>query len=121
MIPIATGLSIEPPTAWSIRKAISIAERGREAAQQRGDGEDREPGLEHAAAPEAVAGGAAEDQQAREHEGVGVDDPLQARDVGVQLAADRGQGDVDDRVVEPDDQQAHAADDEDQPPAAAVG
>ena len=96
------------------------AERGGDAAQQRRDREDDEPRLEDAAAAEPVPGGPAEDQQAREHERVGVDDPLQARDTCVQFATDRGQGDVDDRVVEPDDQQAHAADHEDQPPSRTV-
>ncbi len=51
---------------------------------------------------------------------VGVDRPLQARQRRVQFAADRGQGDVDDRVVHRHDQQAHAADRQDrQPPAVA--
>ena len=37
MIDIATGLSIEPPTACTMRNAISQPRLGREAAQQRAE------------------------------------------------------------------------------------
>ena len=49
-------------------------------------------------------------QQAREHQRVGVDRPLQPGERRVQVVMDRRQRDVDDRRVETDDQQAHAAD-----------
>ena len=91
-----------------------------EAAQQRAEREQHQPELEDARASEAVGHRAREHQQAGEHQRVGVDRPLQLRDRRVQFAADRGQRDVHDRVVEPDDEQAHAADREDQV-AAAVG
>ncbi len=37
MIAIATGLSIDPPTAWSMRKATSQPSARGEAAQQRAE------------------------------------------------------------------------------------
>jgi hypothetical protein len=46
------------------------------------------------------------EQQAGEDEQVGVDHPLQLRGGGVELVLQRRQGDVEDRVVEPDDRQA---------------
>ena len=40
MIDMATGLSIDPPTAWTMRKTMSSVQAGRQAAQQRAGGED---------------------------------------------------------------------------------
>jgi len=62
----------------------------------------------------------ADQQQAGEHEGVGVDDPLEVPGRGRQPAADRRQGHVHDRVVNDDEQHAEAQHRQD-PPAAAAG
>jgi hypothetical protein len=90
------------------------AERRGEAAQQRAGDEHEQPDLERAPAPEAVGGRAGQQQQAGDHDHVRVDRPLQPRQRRMQVAFDRRQRDVDDRVVHRDDQQAHAADREDQ-------
>ena len=55
-----------------------------------------------------------------EHERVAVDDPLQLAVGGVEVVHDRGDRDVEHRVVEHDDEQAEAQDDED-PPTPRVG
>ena len=65
---------------------------------------------EDAAAPEPVAERAGGEQEGGERQRVGVDDPLQAGEAGVQFALDVGQGDVDDRDVE----QQHERRDRDQ-------
>ena len=97
-------------------------ERGRGADE----GGDRRSGAEHeqadhqrAAAAELVAHRARGEQQAGEHQRVGVDDPLQLAGARVQLLDQRGQRDVEDRVVDAHDEQAEAEDGED-PPAALV-
>jgi hypothetical protein len=94
-----------------------------EAAQQRSTDEDREPGLEDAAAADTVCGRARQQQETREHDHIGVDGPLQSRDRNAEVLADRRQGDVDDRGVHADDQQAHTADTEHQklPATAHIG
>ena len=66
-------------------------------------GEQHEAGHEHALAAEAVAERAAEQEEGRERHEIRVERPLQARHIGVQVAADRGQRDVDDRAVEKGD------------------
>ena len=73
-----------------------------DAAGQRGEREQDEPGHEDAAASEQVGGPAAEQQEAGEGDRVGVDDPLQV-DLGeAEAVADRRQRDVDDGDVEND-------------------
>ena len=79
-----------------------VCDEGAEAGQP----EDRDAGLECTLAPEAVAERAEDEQQTGEDEQVGVDHPLQLRGGGVELVLQRRQGDVEDRVVEPDDHQA---------------
>jgi hypothetical protein len=86
------------------------AQGRREAARQRADGEHREPDLEHAAAAHPVRGRSGQHQQARDHEQVRVDRPLQPGDGRAEVSPDRGDGHVDDRDVQPDDEQAQAAD-----------
>ena len=75
-----------------------------------GDREDSEPGAEPATSAVAVAQAARRQQQAGHDEGVGVDDPLQVRGVGVEFARQRGQCDVDDGGVDTDDEDAQADD-----------
>ena len=68
------------------------------------------PTVERALATEAVTQAAGGEEQAREHERVRVDHPLQVADAGAEVAHQRGQGHVDDRVVDHDHEQAHAED-----------
>ena len=74
--------------------------RGGEPAEQRGQREQDHPGDEHPPASEDVAGPAAEQQQAAEGQGVGVDHPLQAGAGEPERALDVGQRDVHDRGVQ---------------------
>ena len=71
-----------------------------------GAAEQQQTGLQRALAAEAVAERAHRQQQAGEDEQVRVDDPLQRRAGRAELLLQRGQRDVEDGVVEPDDQQA---------------
>ncbi len=96
-------------------------EAGRHEAQCRADHEHDQARLEDALAAKAVSHRTAEHQQARERERVRVDDPLQAGERRAQVVVDRRQRHVHDRRVEPDDQQAHAADAKDQPAVVAGG
>jgi hypothetical protein len=82
---------------------------------------DDEPGLEGAPPFDPVRGRAAEHQQAREHERIRVDRPLELRQRRVQRSVDRRQRDVHDRRVEAHDQEAHRADAEDQQSLSAIG
>ena len=65
-----------------------------ESAGERGEREQRQPGDEHAPAPDQVSGAAAEQQEAGERDRVSVDDPLQVLLGEVQRVADRGERDV---------------------------
>ena len=116
-IAIATGLSMDPPTACSARKAISQPSPGREAARQRAEREHGEPDLEDPAAAHPVRRRPGQHQQARDHYQVGVDRPLEPGDRRVEVPADGRHGHVDDRDVQPDDEQAQAADGQHQVPA----
>ena len=91
-----------------------------------GDGGQGRAGAEHQqaegqrpAAAEAVAERAGGEQQAGEDEHVGVDDPLQRGGGGGEIALERRQRDVEDRVVEADHDQRDAEDGE-RPPAARI-
>jgi AcrR family transcriptional regulator len=75
-----------------------------QSAEQRGAGEEDHPRDEEPAAAQQVGQAAAQQQEAAEDQGVGVDDPRQVVLLEVQVAADRGQRDVDDRGVEDDDE-----------------
>ena len=88
------------PDALERAERDQRAEIGRDAAQQRGEREQGEPGDERAAVAEAIAQGAGGEQQAREQEGVAVHHPLHAGDAGAEAARHVGQGDVDDGRVE---------------------
>ena len=64
--------------------------------------------LQGALAAEAIAEAAGGQQQAGEHQRVGVDDPLQLAGGGAELADQRRQGDVHDRAVDDDDEHRQA-------------
>ena len=85
---------------------------------RRGGPEHREPGEQRAAAAEAVAERPGEEQQSGEHERVRVDHPLELAHVRVEVAHQRGEGDVHDRVVDHDREQAQAQHDQREPAAA---
>lgn len=93
------------------------ASRGREGG---GDGrttEDREPDLQCPAATETIAETARGQQQTGEHQGVGVNDPLQVTRGGVEVLLDGGQGHVEDRQIQHRQHEAEAKNGEDDPPA----
>jgi hypothetical protein len=84
-------------------------QRVRRVHLRRDGGRDREDGeAAGQPAPSAVtvAQAASRQQQAGDDEGVGVDDPLQLRGIGVEFARQRGQGDVDDGGVDADHEDA---------------
>ena len=73
---------------------------------RRREPEHSKPREQRAAAAEAIPERAGQQQQPREHERVRVDHPLQLAHVRVQVTHQGGQGDVDDRVVDDDGEQA---------------
>ena len=106
MIESVAGMISAAPTPITARTAITwSAELGDEGAEAR-EPEDGDARLERELAPEPVAERAEDEQQAGEDEQVGVDHPLQLRSGGAELVLQGRQGDVEDRVVEPDDEQA---------------
>ena len=106
MIERVAGMISAAPTPIAARTRDHLVGRVGDEGAEAGEAEDRDAGLERALAPEAVAERAEHEQQPGEDEQVGVDHPLQLRRRGVELVLQRRQGDVEDRVVEPDDHQA---------------
>ena len=77
------------------------ADRRREGADHRGDREDQDTPDERASPADQVGHPAERDQERREDDVVGVQDPRQVADRGVrERLADAGERDVDDRGVE---------------------
>ena len=113
------GMMNAPPMPISAR--ITIRSSGVVASAEPSEPRPKtaRPKRQRALAAEAVAERAGGQQHAREHEHVDVDDPLQLRGGRVEIALERGQRDVEDRVVEPDHEQRQAEDGE-RPPAAGV-
>ena len=81
-----------------------LADRRRDRRQQRADAEQGQPDDEDPAVPVHVAEPAPDDQQGREGQCIAGDDPLEARQGGVQVAQDRRDRDVEHRVVEHHDE-----------------
>ena len=102
-------------TRATMRWLTSVAKRRAE----RRDGEDDEPDLERPRATEPVAERAHRQEQAGEDEDVGVDHPLELGRRRREGPLDRRQGDVEDGVVEPDEDEAQRQDAEG-PPAPRV-
>ncbi|HEY2194086.1 MAG TPA: hypothetical protein VGH76_17555 [Actinomycetospora sp.] len=73
---------------------------GREAARQRGDGEQRHPREEHPAAADQVAEPPGEQQESAEADQVGVDDPGERPGVEAEVPLDGRDGDRRDRLVD---------------------
>ena len=88
-----------------------------EAADERGEREDRQRADQHAAAAEQVGGAAAEQQHAAEAEHVGRDDPLQLGGGEAEVGLDRRQRDADHRDVEPVEEDDAAEQDQRAPEA----
>ena len=80
--------------------------RAREAAEERRDGENDDPDDEDQPATVRVGELPAHEHERGERQGIAGDDPLQLGEVGVEVALDRGQSDVHDRVVEHDHEEA---------------
>ena len=87
----------------------------RERGGRRRPAEDHQAEGEGAPAPEPVTQAAGGEQQPGEHQGVRVDHPLEVADAGAEVTHQRRERDVDDRVVDHDDEQAHAEDHQGEP------
>ena len=103
----AAGSTSAAPSPWTPRITMrKVSEVARPPAE-RGGGEDHQAGHQHAAAAEQVGGAAAEEHEAGEGQPVGGHHPLQVGLGEAELAADGGQGDVDDREVHDRDEVGH--------------
>ena len=91
--------------------------RAREAAGQRGQGEEPEARHEQPATAEQVGTAPAEQQEPAERERVRARDPLQTRIREVQILLDRRQGDVHDRDVDDQHELGRAQEDQSDPAA----
>jgi len=78
------------------------ADRRRQPARGRREGEQPDAGAECAAGAGAVRERPRGQQQRREQQRVAVDHPLQPGDTATEVRTDRGQGDVDDDRVQRD-------------------
>ena len=76
-----SGARMPAPMPWITRKPISHSTDQADAHSAGADREDREPDDEELLAPELVREPAHRDEQDREHDVVGVDDPRDRRDV----------------------------------------
>jgi hypothetical protein len=115
MIDSAAGEINAAPSPRQGARADEHALASGETVEQRRAGEDSEPDQEQPLQAEEVAEAAAQQEEAAEDEGVGVDDPLQAAVGEVKVVLDRRQGDVHDRRVENDHEVCQADEDEDDP------
>ena len=85
-----------------------LVDTSRERCCPRRQAEHRESEHECPAPPVPVAERSCEEQQSGEHERVRIHHPLELAEAGVEVAHERGQRHVDDRVVEDDGEQAQA-------------
>ena len=83
-----SGVRIAPPRPWIARATISDGDVRRQRGDRRAAGEDREADDEQALAPEPVAERGAGQEQDGEGQRVGVDDPLELGQVGLEARAD---------------------------------
>jgi hypothetical protein len=97
-----------PPAPWRKRAPTSSPLALGHGAQERGSGEDGQPGQEDAALADQVAQAAGEQEQAPERDQVGIHDPGQITLREAQVVLDRRQRDVHDRRVQDDHEHAHA-------------
>ena len=108
-----------PPIPCTARAAMSSVGAVGQPARQRGQGEDGHADHEDALAPEAVGQRPLGEDQRREAQGVGRDDPLQVAEAGVQRPLHGGQGHLDDGDVHQEHERRPAHGDEG-PPVALV-
>ena len=106
MIDSVAGFMSAAPAPCTTRAPISQPALVARPQSERGDREDDEADDEDPPAAEQVGELAAREHQDAEGERVAVDDPFELRDADVQVALDRRQRDVHDRVVEHDHEQA---------------
>jgi hypothetical protein len=91
---------------------------GHPGTGERSDAEDDETEDEATFAAETIAGVTRDQQEAREHDRVSVDDPLQLTRRRTDVAHERRQRDVHDGAVDPDDEQGQAEHAQDHVPIA---
>ena len=115
MIDSVEGMMKAPPTPIRARVAISIAGEVASAERPEPRPKTARPKRERPLAAEAVAESTRGEQQAGEDEHVRVDDPLQLGAGCAEVVLQRGERDVEDGVVEPDDEQRRGEDDEGPP------
>ena len=111
------GMTKAAATPMTARAAMTMLGGVGDGGHGGADQEEAQAGLQGALAAEAVADGAGGEEQAGEHQGVGVDHPLERAGGGVELPGQRGQGHVQAGVADDDDQQARAQHGEDRPAA----
>ena len=83
------GWTAAPPTPMTARQAISSIGLPLKAASTEPTAKTRQPDEQHLAAADAVADHAPGEEQAGEHEDVGVDRPLELALGGAELALQR--------------------------------
>ena len=113
------GMISAAPMPMTARAPMSASDATGERRRGRRPAEHDEADGQRALAAEPVTEAAGGEEQAGEHERVRVDHPLQVADARAEVADERRQRHVDDRVVDHDHQQAHAEDRE-RGPAPAV-
>ena len=121
MIESVAGIISAAPTPWSVRAPISIPPLDGEPAGERREREDHEPDQEDAAAPEEVGELAAREHEHGEGERVGVHGPLELGETDPEVALDRRERDVHDRVVEHDHEERERERSQGPPLAVLVG
>jgi hypothetical protein len=92
---------------------------GRERRERRDGGEPGRADEQHPSPSETVAERAHRDEQSRQHERIGVDDPQLLRARGLEVECDRRQREAQHRVVDRDEQHRQHEDDECGPAAPA--
>ena len=115
------GIISAAPMPWTTRLATSVVVSGARPAVAEESANSVDPDQERQPAAEDVAEAPAGHQQDRERQRVAVDRPLEAREARAEVALDRRQRDVDDRVVEHDHEQREAHRAERPPLAVRVG
>ncbi len=120
MIDNVDGMISAPAIPMTARHAMSWPMPVACDAERGADEEQQEAELQRALAAETVAQRAGREEEPGEDEGVDGDDPLELRLGCVQLARERGDGDVQARVADEDDQQAQTEHGQ-RPPAAVEG
>ena len=88
------GMTKAAPRPITARPRMTPSAVSRKAATRQPARKTSEPDLQRALAAVPVAEGAGGEQEPGEHQGVGVDHPLELRAGGVELAGQRGQRDV---------------------------